>query len=52
MPHRMESATRDFQRIQKRMQLLRSQLVRREWSAAPIDEKQITLTVMPLEVSA
>jgi hypothetical protein len=52
VPHRMESAARNFQRIQKRVQLLLSQLVGREWPAAPIDEKQITLTVMPLEVSA
>jgi len=52
MPHRMEPAAGNFQKIQQWMQLLLPQHVRREWSAASIDEKQITLAVMRLEMSA
>ena len=46
MSHRMESPAGDSERTQKRMQLLLPQFVRREWSAASIDEEQLIFVIV------
>jgi hypothetical protein len=52
----MEFTARDTECIQKRMQLLLPQLLlpqllRRERSAASIDEEQVVFEIVPLEMS-
>jgi hypothetical protein len=47
----MEFTARDTECIQKLMQLLLPQLLRRERSAASIDEEQVVFEIVPLEMS-
>jgi hypothetical protein len=47
----MESTARDTEYIQEWMQSLLSQLVRREWSAASVDEEQLIFVIVLLEMN-
>jgi hypothetical protein len=46
----VESGTRDAESIEQWMKLFLTQLVRAQWSATPIGEKQFARTVKPTQM--